>query len=191
MHDDTRPTMLDTKFGPLIVWATSAHHIGARTANDHAYNTDPAEAARHISINGVEYRQARIDAHTTHADEHGRLMLDGYENERAAYTAGVNPTIGTSWHGYGVTMYRVNSAFGIGDPTEAAARAFRSEVLEKLAEFVTTPEGRLMLARAEVRSKQSTHERAAEKAREATAEERAAAKELRAAEKALAKIECR
>lgn len=171
---------LQTKYGPVVVWSNGADHIAARSAGEDG-----------PTIFGVKHRPASLHAWNVAPGERGPI-LPGYgrneygNHERAAYTAthgGV--TIGTTYHGYGVSMYRVHP---FDDATEAAKRAWREEVLSALAVFVDSPEGRRLRAAGEVETRKRHHERAAEKLAEAKAAEREAAKMLRTAERALSKI---
>ena len=164
----TNEERMDTKYGPLVVWATSRDHIGARLPDD-------ATATLH----GVEYRAARVDLHrVAEGIAIGRpgFVLPGYDNQPAAYRDS-SDTWGTTFHGYGVMMHRADYK----DTTEAAAHAFRAEVIERLAEFAATDQGLTLLHQAEVESKQHAYDRAAEKYQEADTALQAAFVALQAA----------
>jgi hypothetical protein len=173
-------TTLDTKYGPLVVWATSAHHIGARLGDE----SEP-DAAQSVTLYGVEYSRARVDAFTVHPGERGGFMLDDHDREHATYTAGTAPMLATSYHGYGVMMHRAAGGYP-DDPTEAAAHAFRREVLERLAEYAATPAGALLMARGAMDAAIRKHDTAEAARVKAYAEERAARAAMHAAGKVYA-----
>jgi hypothetical protein len=169
MHE--QPATIETKYGPLEVRA-GAHHLHASL---------PEGAT--VRIFGKEHKSATVDANIVHLRD-GVAYLDGYDHERAAYTAtSGNTTVGTTWHGYGANLWRADGI--LIEATEAARKAFRAEVLPLLAAFADSPEGRRLMALGRIESAERAHGYKVDALKEAQDAEHDAAVEVRAARAAL------
>jgi predicted DNA-binding transcriptional regulator AlpA len=119
-------TIIETSFGTLLAWATSAHHVGFRTL-DQQYERE----ATRITINGVEYRM-RLDLHS--AD---------YFTDKAAWRSYDG--------GWGLESYNspILNRDNYADATSAAYEKVRDVLAPELVKFIQSEDGRRMLAEAD------------------------------------------
>ena len=122
-------TSATSPFGEVEVWATSERHIGV-SANG-PINVEPRQT---LVINGVEVT-ARIDFAPT-AD-----VLAGRESWQARDAEGKAWAVQSQFLMRRVDNYK--------EASEAARRKFRAWALVWVNEFVMTPEGQALLARAQ------------------------------------------